>query len=293
MAKTEDKYAKRRLKTSYISTVVSIALVLFMIGLLGLVILHAKKLSNYVKENISLSVIMNDNVKEADIMQLKKTIDATDYVKSTNYITKEEAAEELKEDLGEDFISFLGYNPLLPSIDVRVNANYANNDSLVIIENSIIENTNVKEVFYQKSLVQMINENLKKISFIILGFSLLLLIIAFALINNTIRLSVYSKRFLIRSMQLVGATQRFIRKPFIITGIIQGIIGAFVAIGLLIGVLYFSRQELPELIDLQEIDLFLSLFAFVMIMGLIISWISTFFAVRKYLKIKTDYLYYY
>jgi len=293
MAKTEDKYAKRRLKTSYISTVVSIALVLFMIGLLGLVILHAKKLSNYVKENISLSVIMNDNVKEADIMQLKKTIDATDYVKSTNYITKEEAAEELKEDLGEDFISFLGYNPLLPSIDVRVNANYANNDSLVIIENSIIENTNVKEVFYQKSLVQMINENLKKISFIILGFSFLLLIIAFALINNTIRLSVYSKRFLIRSMQLVGATQRFIRKPFIITGIVQGIIGAFVAIGLLIGVLYFSRQELPELIDLQEIDLFLSLFAFVMIMGLIISWISTFFAVRKYLKIKTDYLYYY
>ncbi len=293
MAKTEDKYAKRRLKTSYISTVVSIALVLFMIGLLGLVILHAKKLSDYVKENISLSVIMNDNVKEADIMQLEKTIDATDYVKSTNYITKEEAAEELKEDLGEDFISFLGYNPLLPSIDVRVNANYANNDSLVIIENSIIENTNVKEVFYQKSLVQMINENLKKISFIILGFSLLLLIIAFALINNTIRLSVYSKRFLIRSMQLVGATQRFIRKPFIITGIVQGIIGAFVAIGLLIGVLYFSRQELPELIDLQEIDLFLSLFAFVMIMGLVISWISTFFAVRKYLKIKTDYLYYY
>ncbi|MCF8296779.1 MAG: permease-like cell division protein FtsX [Saprospiraceae bacterium] len=293
MAKSEDKYARRRLKTSYLSTIISITLVLFTIGLLGLVILHAKKLSTLVMENISLSVVMKENVREADIMKLKKTIDATDYVKSTKYITKEEATKEHQEYLGEDFVSFIGYSPLLPSIDVRVKASYANNDSLSIIESNLSKNPNVKEVNYQKTLVHKLNENIKKISFIILGLTGLLLLIAFALINNTIRLSVYSKRFLIKSMQLVGATQRFIRKPFIYKGLIQGLLGALLAIGLLIGVIYFSRQELPELIDLQEVDLFLSLFAIVTAMGLFISWISTFFAVRKYLKIKTDHLYYY
>ncbi len=293
MAKSEDKYAKRRLKTSYLSTIVSITLVLFTIGLLGLVILHAKKLSNLVMENLSLSVYMKENVREADIMKLKKTIDATEYVKSTKYITKEEATKEYQEELGEDFVDFIGYSPLLASIDVRVKASYANNDSLDIIEKTILKNPGVKETKYQKSLVHKLNENIRKISFIILGLAALLLLIAFALINNTIRLSVYSKRFLIKSMQLVGATQRFIRKPFMYKGLIQGFIGALLAIGLLIGVIYLSRQELPELIDLQEVDLFLSLFAIVTVMGLFISWVSTFFAVRKYLKIKTDHLYYY
>lgn len=293
MAKSEDKYAKRRLKTSYLSTIVSITLVLFTIGLLGLVILHAKKLSNYVMENISLSVYMNENVREADIMKLKKTIDATEYVKSTRYITKEEATKEHQEDLGEDFVNFLGYSPLPASIEVKVKASYANNDSLSVIENTILKNTNVRETKYQKTLVHKLNENIKKISMVIIGLSLLLLLIAFALINNTIRLSVYSKRFIIKSMQLVGATQRFIRKPFIYKGLLQGLIGAFIAIGLLVVVIYFSQQELPELIDLQDVDLFLSLFGLVTLMGLILSWISTFFAVRKYLKIKTDHLYYY
>ncbi len=291
MAKSEDKYAKRRLKTSYLSTIVSITLVLFTIGLLGLVILHAKKLSNYVMENISLSVYMNENVREADIMKLKKTIDATEYVKSTRYITKEEATKEHQEDLGEDFVNFLGYSPLPASIEVKVKASYANNDSLSVIENTILKNTNVRETKYQKTLVHKLNENIKKISMVIIGLSLLLLLIAFALINNTIRLSVYSKRFIIKSMQLVGATQRFIRKPFIYKGLLQGLIGAFIAIGLLVVVIYFSQQELPELIDLQDVDLFLSLFGLVTLMGLILSWISTFFAVRKYLKIKTDHLY--
>jgi len=292
MGRQEDKYNRKRLNSSYLTTIVSITLVLFMLGLLGLIILHAKKLSDYVKENIGFSIIMKENVKEAGIIKLQKNLDATEYVKSTQYVTKEEAAEEFEEELGEEFTSFLGYNPLLPTIEVRFKAEYANNDSLTIIKEKILENSNVKEVFYQESLVDVVNKNVRKIGVIILGFSTLLLIIAIALINNTIRLSVYSKRFLIRSMQLVGATHNFISRPFIWKGILHGIIGAFIAILLLSGIIYFSQRELPELINLQDIDLFLSLFGIVILLGIIISWMSNILAVRKYIRLKTDSLYY-
>ena len=291
MAENQDKYAKRRLKSSYFSTIVSIALVLFMLGLLGLIILHARKLSDYVKENIGFSIILKETVKEVDIAQMQKVLDATEYVKSTEYITKEQAAKLLQQDLGEDFISFLGYNPLLSAIDVRLKASYANNDSISWIEKDLLANPKIKEVFYQKSLVNMVNENVKKISLVILGFSSLLLVISIALINNTIRLSIYSKRFLIKSMQLVGATQGFIRKPFVITGMIQGIYGALIAIGLLVGVLYIAQKEVPELFELQDMELFLSLFGIVIVLGIFISWISTAMAVRKYLRLKTEDIY--
>ncbi len=292
MSKQEEKYNKRRLKSSYITTIVSITLVLLMLGVLGLIILHAKKISDHVKENIGFSIIMKEGIKEAEIIQLQKTIDATNFVKTTEYITKERAAKELTEDLGEDFISFLGYNPLLPSIDLRLKAQYANLDSLRTIENKLLKNKNVKEVLYQKSLVDLINKNLRKISLILLGFSILLLVIAIALINNTIRLSVYSKRFLIRSMQLVGATQRFIRKPFILKSIMQGIYSAFISIVFLAGIIYFSQKEIPELINLQDINTFLILFGTVILLGIFISSFSTFFAVKKYLKMNTDRLYF-
>jgi len=292
MGRQEDKYNRKRLHSSYITTIVSITLVLFMLGLLGLIILHAKKLSDYVKENIGFSIIMKENVKEAGIIKLQKILDATEYVKSTEYITKEEAAKEFEEELGEEFTSFLGYNPLLPTIEVRFKAEYANNDSLTIIKEKILENSNVKEVFYQESLVDVVNKNVRKIGVIILGFGTLLLIIAIALINNTIRLSVYSKRFLIRSMQLVGATHNFISKPFIWKGVLHGIIGSFIAIMLLTGIIYVSQRELPELINLQDIDLFLSLFGIVILLGIIISWLSNLLAVRKYIRLKTDSLYY-
>jgi len=292
MATQDEKYNKRRLKGSYFTTIVSISLVLFMLGLLGLIILHSKKLSDYVKENIGFSIIMKEKVKEAGIIQLQKILDATPYVKSTHYITKEEAGKEFAEELGEDFTSFLGYNPLLPTIEVRFRAEYANNDSLTIIKEKILANSNVKEVWYQESLVDLVNKNVRKIGFIILGFSGLLLIIAIALINNTIRLSVYSKRIIIRSMQLVGATRRFISKPFILKGILQGIISALIAIGLLVGVIYISQREMPELVNLQELDLFLSLFGIVILLGVFITWLSNYFAVRKYIKIKSDNLYY-
>ncbi len=293
MGKKEDRYYRRKLKSSYLTSMVSITLVLFMMGLLGLIILHAKKLSDYVMENISISIIMKEDVKEAGIIQLQKTLDASEFVKSTEYITEDEAAEELTEDLGEDFIGFLGYNPLLPSIDLRVKAEYANADSIAMIEQTLLADDNVKEVFYQKSLVQLLNRNIRRIAIIILGFSLLLLVIASALINNTIRLSVYSRRFLIKTMLLVGATRGFVSRPFLVRGIMQGLYSSFIAILILGGILYLSQKEMPELINLQDIDLFLSLFGIVILLGIILSWISTHFAVKRYLKMDADRLYYY
>ena len=275
------------------TTLVSITLVLFMLGLLGLTVLHARKLSDYVKENIGFRVYMKSTVREAGIMQLQKILDATEYVKSTEYITPEQAAEELSRDLGEDFIDFLGYNPLPPAIDLRLKASYANVDSLEMIETELMKNEDVKEVFYVKSLVHLINSNIRKISILLLGFSGLLLIIAIALINNTIRLSVYSKRFIIRSMQLVGATQSFIRRPFIFKGIAQGFYSALITLLLLTGILYWLRNEYPELMELQDLELLLALYGLVILLGIIISWSSTYFAVRKYLRIKGDNLYYY
>lgn len=289
--KPQRKVSKRKLQSSYLTTIVSITLVLFMLGLLGLLLLNSKKIGDHVKENIGFSIIMNEGVKEARIMELKKTLDASDFVKYTEYITSEEAAKELQNDLGEDFIGFLGYNPLLPSIDLRLNAQYANVDSLKVIEKHLLKNPDIKEVYYQESLVEMINKNVRRISVFILIFSALLLIIAIALINNTIRLAVYSKRFLIRTMQLVGATKSFIRTPFILTGILHGLISAFIASAALIGIIYFMIQQIPELVTISDFSLFIILFAFIMLAGILITWISNRSAVNKYLKAKTEELY--
>lgn len=287
-----ERYSKRKMQSSSITTVVSLSLVLFMLGLLGIVILNTRKLSDNFKENIGFQIVLNDNVKEVDIAKMQKTLDASDYVKSTEFITKEEAATRLQKDVGEDFIEFLGYNPLPSSISVHLKAEYANTDSLTWIEKDMLDTKLVKEVRYQKSLVSMINENVKKISLVILIFSGLLMLIALALINNTIRLSIYSKRFIIKTMQLVGATQAFIRRPFVLKGIKHGVYGAIIAIGMLISVLYFAQKQLPELAELQDINMLVSLFGLVILLGVIISWVSTSLAVRKYLRLKSDDLYY-
>ena len=292
MPKKEERFTKRRLFGSRITTIVSISLVLFAIGLIGLLLLHTKKLSDYVKENIGFSVYMNKNVKEAEIIHLQKELDANEYVRSTEYISEEKAAETFQEELGEDFVKFIGYNPLHTSIEVHLKAQYAYPVYFEEIEQQLKKDPNVKEIVYQKSLVKQINSNISKISAVLLVFSILLLVIAITLINNTIRLAVYSKRFLIKSMQLVGATEGFIRRPFLNTSLIHGMISSLLAIFMLTGVIYVSRKEIPEIISLQSIDLFLLLFAFVVLVGLTISWISTFISVRKYLKIKTDYLYF-
>lgn len=292
MASMDEVYSRRRYQSSYVTTVVSITLVLLMLGVLAIIIMQAQRLSDYVKENIGFRIYLKENAKEADIYRLQKFLDASVFVKSTEYITPQEAADELSSELGEDFISFLGYNPLPPSIDLRIKAQYTNVDSLARIENIILADQNVKEVFYQKSLVHLINKNIRRISLFLLSFSLLLLIIAVALINNTIRLSVYSKRFIIRTMKLVGATQAFIGRPFIWKGILQGLYSALMAIVLLTLILYLSRRELPELIDLYDLRLYLSLFGFVIVVGIVLSWFSTFFAVRKYIRMGEDQLYY-
>ena len=292
LAFVSDKYSKRRLAGSSITTVVSLSLVLFMLGLLGIIILNTRQLSDNIKENIGFQIILNENVKEADVAKLQKTLDVSSYVKSTEFITKEEAAKRLQEDLGEDFISFLGFNPLLASINVHLKAEYANADSVSWIEKEIIDTHLAKEVIYQKSLINIINEKVQKISLFILIFTSLLMVIALALINNTIRLSIYSKRFIIKTMQLVGATQGFIRRPFLLTGIKHGIYGAVIAILMLVGFLYVVQKQLPEMEELQNERMLLFLFGIVVIMGIIISWISTWLAVRKYLRLRSDELYY-
>ena len=292
MSRKEEHFNRRRLNSSRITTIVSISLVLFAIGLVGLLVLHTQKLSDYVKENIGFTVYMNKNVKEADIVQLQKELDAMEYVRSTTYISEEKAAENYQKELGVDFVQFIGYNPLHTSIEVHLKAQYALPVFFEQIDQQLKKNPLVEEVKYQKSLVKDVNDNINKISAILLGFSLLLLMIAISLINNTIRLAVYSKRFLIKTMQLVGATEGFIRRPFLTISLIHGLISSFIAIIMLIGVISISRKEIPEIINLQSVDLFLMLFAFVIALGFLISLISTFFAVRKYLKIKVDYLYY-
>lgn len=292
MAKKENTITKRRLRSSYFTSIISITLVLFMLGLLGMLVLNAQRLSEYVKENIGFSIILKENVKEVDVRLLQKNLDASVFVKSTKYITKEEAANELQQELGEDFIAFLGFNPLLASIEVHLYAEYANPDSIQVIENQFKQFEQIKEVFYQKSLVNLVNENVKKISIIILGFSGMLFFIAIALINNTIRLSVYSKRFIINTMQLVGATRGFIRRPFLYRSALHGIVAAFLAIGLLTGVLYIAQKEFKEIISFQDVEIVGFLFFCVLAVGIIINWISTFFAVSKYLRMNVDKLYY-
>lgn len=291
MSKQDEKYNRRRLRNAYATTVMSLSLVLFMLGLLSLIVLQAQRLSDYVRENIGFSIVLKEDVKEARILAFQKDLELQAFVRSAEYIPRERAAQELMEELGEDFIDFLGYNPLLPTLEVRLQARYANIDSLAVIEKNLLANDDIKEVFYEKSLVHLVNENLRKVGVVLLGFSAVLLLIAIALINNTIRLSVYARRFLIRSMQLVGATQGFIRKPFVLSGVVQGIYGAFIALLLLSLVLFVTRRQMPEIILLQDFRLYLSVFAFVLLSGILLSWISTYFAVRKYLKINTDSLY--
>ena len=293
MSSKEDTYYKKRISGSYITSIISITLVLFTLGILGLIVLQARSLSDYIKENIGFEIIMKQGVKEADILYLQKTLDLEPFVKTTEYITKEEASERLTSMLGEEFTGFMGEddNPLLPSIDIRFNADWANNDSLAVIEKTILENQIVKEVYYQKSLVHIINKNVRRISLVLFGFSLLLLFIAMALINNTIRLSVYSKRFTIRSMKLIGATERFIRRPFVLKGILQGIISALLTMLLISIIITALKNNIPELAVLIVPNLIFLLFGIILLIGVLFAGFSTFFAVNKYLRMRTEKLY--
>lgn len=291
MEEFESSNSSRKTKTLYVSTVISISLVLLMTGLLGLILVHAKNLSKYVKENIVLNIIVNEGAKEVDITALQKQLDANPYVLKTQYVSKELAARNLTKDLGEDFVDFLGYNPLLSSIDVYLKADFANNESIEKFTATVNKNALVKEVVYQKSLIDMVNQNIQGIGLVILAFASILLIIAVALINNTIRLAIYSQRFLIKSMQLVGATKSFIRKPFLNYGILHGLLGGLIAIILLLVTLYVAQQQVPEMIILRDWFEFSMVFIGVIILGVLISGLSTYFAVSKFLHSKIYDLY--
>jgi cell division transport system permease protein len=291
MEEFEVSDASKKTKTIYISTIFSIALVLLMLGMLGLILVHAKNLSNYVKENIVLNIIVDEGARETDVLQFQKDLNANPAVKTTQYVNKEMAARNLTNDLGEDFVNFLGYNPLLSTVDVYLKADYANNKSIESLKASIAKNPVVKEVIYQSSLIDMVNQNINTIGLIILGFAAILLVISVALINNTIRLAIYSQRFLIKSMQLVGATRNFIRKPFILLAALHGLIAAFIAILILLGLLYYAQREIPEIVILRNYTEFGIVLLSLIGVGIFITAISTSFAVSRYLRLKIYDLY--
>jgi cell division transport system permease protein len=291
MAKDKLKLRKS-LFSSYFSTTLSISLVLFLFGLLGLLLINTKRLTDYVMENVGVTLILKENTREVDVLKMQKTLEATSYIKSTRFVDRQTAAEELKKELGEDFVDFLGYNPLLSSIDVKVNAAYTNPDSLTLLEAQFMKFPEVQEVYYQRNLVKQLNSNVKKLSLIILVLSVLMFTIFVALINNTIRLSIYSRRYLINSMQLVGATRSFIRFPFVVKSILHGIYGAIIACFILLMIFFSYQTELKDLIDFQDSTSLALLIAAIFIFGIVMTALSTYFAVNKFLRMKFDQLYY-
>lgn len=292
MALSMEKHNKRRMRSSYISVVISMSLVLFMLGLLGLLILNARMLSNYVKEDFAMSLILRPDASEISVRQFQKSLDIAPYVKQTEYISKEEAAEQLAAELNEDFVAYLGFNPLSNAIEVHFKADYTHPDSLAKVEKQLGDVSIIDEVIYDKPLLHLMNDNIQKISLAILGISALLTLIAFTLINGSIRLTIYSKRFLIKTMQLVGATKSFIRKPFLLRSLRLGLIGALLSILMLYGLLTIAEQQFPELADLKDYEAMAFLGGGLLLLGIFIAYLCTFFAVRKYLNLRTDQLYY-
>lgn len=277
---------------SRLISVISIALVLFLLGLIFLIGLLGNQLSVYVKENISFSIVLKDNQKEADIKRMQTKLDALPFIKSTEYISKEQAAKELEEELGESPDTFLGFNPLQASIEVRLRSEYANPDSLQKIETAIRKYTSVSDLLYRKDMMEMVHNNMRRLSIILLVLAAVLMAISFVLISNTIRLLIYSKRFLIHTMKLVGATPGFIRRPFIWYNVVSGIFASVLAILMLTGALYYLQSELEGFIRILDIQTLLVVFAAVVILGISLSIVATIFAVNKYLRMEGDRLYY-
>jgi cell division transport system permease protein len=267
---------------------VGMALVLFMLGLLGFLVLNARALEQYFKENVRVELFLKRDLKEVDVMQFRKELDTEAFTHETRYVTADEAAENLKADLGEDFLGVLGSNPLLPSVELRLKASHAQPDSLRWIVEHLKQDARVQEVAYNAAVVENIDANMERLGLLVLGFTALLLIIAVALINNTIRLAIYSKRFLIHTMHLVGATRWFIKRPFLGQSFWQGMIGAFLAVGLLTGALQLARSYMPDLLAFTDVPTLALLFALVVLLGLLISFLSTWFAVGRYLRMNSE-----
>lgn len=286
-----EHYQRRKLLNSYFSVVLSITFVLFLLGVLGLFLINGKKIASHFKEQIAMSIYLKDNAKEIEITQLQKKIQLDSATKSINFITKEEAAEKYIRDIGEDFLEFLGYNPLLNSIDINFNSNYVNTASLEKRKKEIESIDFVDEVVYDNPLVKLLDENIKKITLILLFITSIFVLIAVILINSSIRLSIYSKRFLIKTMQLVGATKSFVRKPFIWNHVRLGIISSIISLIALSIIIVQLDKYLPELKILQEANELTFLFIGIISLGIGITALSTFFATQKYLNLKSNSFY--
>ena len=292
MSTSFERYQKRKLISSYFSVVLSIALVLFLLGILGLLVLNTKKMADHFKEQITISVFLKDNAKQVEVDQLQKSLAMADYTKTATYVSKEEAAEQHSEDIGENFQEFLGYNPLKNSIDVQLKADFVTPEQLEEIAAEITSKDYVQEVSYDKPLIGLLNDNVKRISFWILVASGIFTFIAVLLINSSIRLSIYSKRFIIKTMQMVGATKLFIRKPFLWINIQLGMIGAFLAIVALTAVLYYVHENFPEFGLMNDPMILIILLVSIFVLGVLISLVSTYFATQRFLNLRTDELYY-
>ena len=292
MSKAFDKYQKRRLITSYFSVVISITLVLFLLGVLGLLVINANKVEKHFKEQIVLFIDLDEQVKPIEIEQLQKNLQLSEYVKSTTFVSKEEAAEIAKADNGEDFMDFIGYNPFQSSVEVLLNSQHVTINRLEEIKTDLLKKSYVAEVRYDQDLVSMMNKNIKRISFWVIVICAVFTAIAILLINSSIRLAVYSKRFIIKTMQMVGATKRFIRRPFIWRSIKLGLLGSIIAVIGVVGVGFYMNKNLPELQLLDDVVLFSGLCVGVLVLGIVITWVSTFFATQRFLNLKTDDLYY-
>lgn len=266
-------------------------MVLLMIGALGLLLVNAKKLSDTTRESFTVSIFFKDSVEESSVIDFKSKLENEEYIKSVKFISRAEAAENFEKELGEEFVEFLGYNPLPASLDIRFNNSFTEEEDFAKLEKEWTAMPIVAQIDYPRNLIGKIVDNMKKLSYFFLAFSVILTFIAVTLINNTIRLAMYSKRFIIRTMQLVGATRGFIRRPYIYSGLLQGFMGGFIALLLLAIALYWGEQEIPELKQMRDLKLLSILAGAILLGGMILSWICTFFAVRKYLNLKTDSLY--
>jgi cell division transport system permease protein len=292
MASSFEHYQRRKLISSYISVVISIALVLFLLGCLGVLLINSKRVADHFKENVAISIFLEDSTKEIEIEDLKNSLAMADYTKRAVYVTKEEAAALMEAETGESFTDFLGYNPLKNSIDVYLNADYVNNSSITEIVNKLSQKEFIEDITYDEVLVDLMNDNVRKISLWVLIASVVFTLIAMLLINSSIRLAVYSKRFIIKTMQMVGATKSFIRRPFIWRSVQLGVIGALFALAGVALVLYYINKSFPDLLLLNNLLVIGLLFALIFIIGILITWISTFIATQRFLNLKTDQLYY-
>lgn len=292
MAEGENKIIRRRLAGAWLSTVISISLVLLLVGIASLLLVNARNVSDYFKENMQVSVMMKQEIDEEEAGKFQQQLDSMPFVKETRFISKAQGSKEMVDMLGEDFLDVFESTPIPVSIDVTLKADYVSPDSLKMVEQQIRKSSLVDDVVYQQSLVEKLNTNLQKVSLILGVFILLLLFISFVLINNTVRLNVFSKRFTIHTMQLVGASKSFIRGPFLVQSIFQGLFSALIAIILLLGILFFIRNEFEQLFSIFSLDLLLTVLGIVVAAGILICFISTYFVVGKLLRLSKNELYY-